>query len=191
MGTTSIAGANPYDVSFVPAAQKPGPGGKVDPQGLEVAKEWWIQKHREPDSACLKVEVTHEANSEKQVQVSVQPPTPAPTPGNPNPPAPPLEIHVRNVPQKIRVTLDCGTCTCGKEFGITVTCFYEAIGKQGQVGIPTMPFTTDFLSIRCAGAGCDSTIKIGALRPKLGLDPETYASLTEAGRKEIGLEREA
>lgn len=149
MATFKITGTNPYEIEFDPT------------QGTdEMAHVWTVQKAG--NSACLAITANAIPGSNKV--------------GGVLPENLPIVLGKRSAPQKIKVTVDCGTCTCGGNFTVIIIARY--FSQSGFSKVSTMPITTTTLSIACAGPNCTNPITIAFLSDPIQLDSETFSNLS-------------
>lgn len=136
-------GDNPYTLKYRDVRV---PDGEDPRGGHYIVIGWEIEK---PE--CLAVSVTKSDSLLEQINVPVV---------NENGAITGYEFVWRRLAQTIKITLDCGECTCGGEFTATVKVRSDTIGPR--IGfMPTRNSIT--LSITCAGPGCTNTIKISAM----------------------------
>jgi hypothetical protein len=142
----TVGGDNPYTFEFrdpnVAAGQQPAVGQN------NVLIRWKIDK---PE--CLAVSVIKDAGS--AVTLTINDPI-----VNDQGVIVGYQQVQRAVPQKIKVTLDCGECTCGGEFTVTIT--YDYYIRAAVQTAWNSASTT--VSITCAGPGCTKQIRISDVR---------------------------
>jgi hypothetical protein len=160
MGAITIVGLNPYTVSFAPKDPQAGP------DVIEVVKRWEITANA--GSECLDVPVDDDPNSLLTVlftQVLRQP-----------------DGTTRRVtvsaatPQSFKITLGCGTCTCGQAFGVKITARFEEGRQRGTLN--EMSTVSRSLVKHCKGPGCPSTLLLGGIQPKLSDEFAAFVELT-------------
>jgi hypothetical protein len=113
-----------------------------------MAKLWLVRKY----DKCLSISATAVAGSDKKTKYYDQ-----------------TTVKETSVPQKIQVTLECGTCTCGGEFRVAVSCYYapddKIVGGYDpplyNTAIASCVEIQRDLYITCAGPDCTNSAHVG------------------------------
>lgn len=154
MASLTVTGSNPYEFEFVGANQ------------FEMAKGWKIEKA--PNSTCLVVAASPVAGSEQRIWITEVTQSPTGTT---------IRMIGKRVPQKINVTLECGTCTCGESRSVTVSTIY---GPQdtGTI-VDSAPSVVQVMKISCAGSDCENAIELAYAYKQISL-PASLRKLLSA-----------